>query len=282
MRLAVSNIAWRVEEAEAALDLLMAQGVPGLEIAPGLTFPGEPDPVRPSPSAVDAWTVGLERRGLTLVSMQSLLFGRAEAALFGDNDGRRAFETGLEAAIDLAARLDCPNLVLGSPAARRIPDGMDAATAEAIALEVIGRLGDRCSQVGSILSLEPNPAIYGTNFLNTWGETLAFVRTLDHPAVRLNLDIGALIVNGETDAAIDSLPQTIDRIGHVHISEPELAAAPADPAVLSLLLAALIRHGHDGWISIEMRSGDGDNLTTLRSSLARARAAFEANGADRP
>lgn len=282
MRLAVSNIAWRLEEADAALDCLQALGVAGLEIAPGLTFPGEPDPVRPSPSAVDAWTVGLERRGLTLASMQSLLFGRTEAALFGDDDGRRAFEAGLEAAIDLAARLDCPNLVLGSPAARRIPNGMDARTAEAIALEVIGRLGDRCSQVGSILSLEPNPAIYGTNFLNTWGETLAFVRTLDHPAVRLNLDIGALIVNGETEAVIDSLPLAIDRIGHVHISEPGLAAAPADPAALSPLFAALQRQGHDGWVSIEMRSGDGDNLETLRSSVEKARAALAASGADRP
>jgi sugar phosphate isomerase/epimerase len=274
MRLAVSNIAWRPEEAESALDRLTALGVPGLEIAPGLAFAGEPDPIQPSQVAIDRWRSGVQRRGMTLVSMQSLLFGQADAALFDDQAGRQAFETGVGAAIDLAGRLACPNLVLGSPTARRIPDDLEPAKAEAIAQDVIGRLGDRCRSVGAILSLEPNPAAYGANFLNTFAETVAFVGALGHSAVRVNLDLGALTMNGETSSVLSGLSHTVDLIGHVHISEPHLAPAPADVPALTEVLSALRRTGREGWVSIEMRSADGDNLDRLATSVVLSQTAL--------
>ncbi|WP_029414758.1 sugar phosphate isomerase/epimerase family protein [Brevundimonas bacteroides] len=274
MKLAVSNIAWRVDEADAALDRLEALGVPGLEIAPSLAFAGEADPFRPSPAAITAWRADVQRRGMTLVSMQSLLFGQAEAALFGDEAGRRAFEAGIEAAIDLAGELACPNLVLGSPTARRIPANLCLEGAESMAQDVIGRLGDRCRSVGATLSLEPNPVAYGTNFLNTFAETAAFAQALDHPAVRVNLDIGASTMNGEMAAVLSDLTQTVGLIGHVHISEPNLVAAPADTVELARILAALLGVDHDGWASIEMRATDGDNLDRLSVSVGRAQAAL--------
>jgi sugar phosphate isomerase/epimerase len=275
MRLAVSNIAWRAEEAEAALDRLQFLGVAGLEIAPGLAFAGEPDPMLPGSAAIDRWRSALRRRGLTLVSMQSLLFGQAQAALFGDQAERQTFQSGIDAAIELAGRLGCPNLVLGSPTARRIPDGLDARVAQTIALDMIGRLGDRCQTKGVVLSLEPNPAAYGTNFLNTFDETLAFVHALGHPAVRINLDLGALILTGETSEVLAGLTDTVDWIGHIHISEPHLGLAPADETALVQILAALRRVGHDGWASIEMRSTEADNLERLTTSVRIAQAALQ-------
>lgn len=274
MRLAVSNIAWRSEESEAALGHLQALGVQGLEIAAGLAFFGEPDPMRPGPAAVDRFRANMSRKGLTIASMQSLLFGRTEAALFGDSRQRGSFEAGVAAAIDLAGRLDCRNLVLGSPTARCIPDGLDPELATRVAQDVIGRLGDRCSAVGTILSLEPNPATYGTNFLNTFAETAGFVRTLGHSAVRVNLDLGALTINGETDAVVASLPTVAHLIGHVHISEPHLTPAPADVDDLAFVLVALGRQHYQGWVSIEMRSREGDNLHVLADSVTKAQAAI--------
>ncbi len=275
MRLAISNIAWHPHEAEAALEQLHALGIEGLEIAPGLAFSTEADPFRPRPEALRAWQSSLDEKGLTLISMQSLLFGRPDVGLFGQKAEREGFEAGIETAIELAQRLACPTLVLGSPTVRSIPHGMDPATARQIALDVMGRLGDRCGAIGACLALEPNPGAYGTNFLNTFEETATFVRALAHPAVRVNLDLGALIMNGETDTALQSLPEALDLIGHVHISEPHLAPAPADAAALSRVLAALIRAGHLGWVSIEMRAAGEDNLGRVRDSLVKAQAAIQ-------
>ncbi|MCA3698281.1 sugar phosphate isomerase/epimerase family protein [Brevundimonas sp.] len=275
MRLAISNIAWHPHEAEAALEQLHALGVEGLEIAPGLAFATEADPFRPNPEAIREWRSKLDQRGLTLVSMQSLLFGRPDVALFGQKAQREGFESGIETAIELAKSIGCPTLVLGSPTARSIPDEMDRATAREIALDVMGRLGDRCGAIGACLALEPNPAAYGTNFLNTLEETATFVRAVAHPAVRVNLDLGALIMNGETDTALQTLPESLDLIGHVHISEPHLAPAPADVSALSRVLAALMRAGHQGWVSIEMRAASEDNLGRVRDSLVKAQAAIQ-------
>lgn len=280
MQLAVSNIAWRTDEDEAALDRLQALGVQGLEIAPGLAFAGQPDPVRPDQAVIDSWRSGLERRGLALVSMQSLLFGQPQASLFGDKIGRQVFETGMQAAIDLAGRLRCPNLVLGSPAARRIPDHLDHDAAEQMAIDLICRLGDRCRAIGTRISLEPIPRAYGANFLNTFAETVAFVQRLGHPCIKVNLDIGALTMNGETASTLDTLPRTADVIGHVHISEPELALAPAEVSRLTEILSALRRVGCGHWTSIEMRSTEGDNLARLVTGVQRAQTAIRQSQGD--
>lgn len=273
MRLAVSNIAWRATERDEAHAVLAELGVPGLEIAPGLAFADEPDPFEPSDAAIRAWRTDLERHGLSIVSMQSLLFGVSDAALFGSDAQRTAFETGVGRAIDLAGRVGCPNLVLGSPTARRIPDDMAQAEARRIAKETLRRLGDRCLASGATLALEPNPELYGTNFLNTFAETIALARALDHPAITVNFDIGALILNGETEAAMASLPVDGARLSHVHVSEPHLAPAPAAVERLAPVLSALDQAGYQGWTSIEMRSGETGNIERLRTSVLSTQAA---------
>ena len=70
-----------------------------------------------------------------------------------------------------------------------------------------------------VLCLEPNPKEYGANFLTTTKETYNFVKMLNHPCIKLQLDVGELILNDEKNTVIDICS---DMIGHVHISEPQL------------------------------------------------------------
>src|SRR5262245_51516281 len=102
MRLAISNIAWRHEERNAIYTILAKAGVTGLEIAPGLAFAPASDPFLPDESTVATFRREIAAHGLSVVSMQSLLFGVPAAQLFGDAPGRSAFEAGLERAIALA------------------------------------------------------------------------------------------------------------------------------------------------------------------------------------
>lgn len=263
----VSNIAWPPALRDAAHDLLAEFGAGGLEIAPGLTFPGEADPFAPSDAAAAGLRHELGQRGLTLTSMQSLLFGVSEAQLFGDETGRGAFEAGVLRAVRLAERLGVPNLVMGSPKARSFAVGWSVTEVEARAVEVFSSLGDACVRAGCVLALEPNPAGYGTNFLNTFAETLAFARRLGHPAVRVNLDLGAVAMNGERDAMLEALREAVGFIAHVHVSEPHLVPAPVDLETLVPVLKALDAAGYEGAVSIEMRAGP-EPLAQLRTSLA--------------
>ena len=267
MTLAISNIAWAPKELDDALAIVQEAGARGLEIAPGLSFPDEADAFEPSPGAVSALLEKLSAYGVELVSMQSLLFGVNGAKLFGTPAETDAFQHGIGRAIGLAGILAIPNLVMGSPKNRAIPEGMDRDAAWQQARDTFRQLGDQAAEAGTVIALEPNPAAYGTNFMTHIHEAGEFCRFVCHPAVTVNFDIGAMQMNGEFDEAADRFDAISDVVSHVHISEPQLAPAPRDADGLKGLAAHLIGAGYDRWMSIEMRRVEEDPLGALRTSL---------------
>lgn len=253
MILAASNIAWLYEERLAAYDLMQAHGLKGLEIAPGLFFSQAQDPFAPDAQTAALALHEIETRGLSLVSMQSLLFGVSGAALFGESEARVVFEHGMNRAVDLAGRFGIPNLVFGSPTQRRIPPSLTPLAARDQAVTVFQRLGDRALEAGTVIAMEANPVAYGTNFLNTLDEVLDFVARVGHPAIGLNLDLGAMHMNGTHHTVVDRLTDIAPHLQHVHVSEPDLAPAPRDIASLEPVLTALKERGYGRAVSIEMK-----------------------------
>lgn len=226
MKLAVSNIAWTPEERRDVYDVMAETGVTGLEIAPGLFFHAAEDPFSPSEDVARAALAEIAERGLTLVSMQSLLFGVTGAGLFDGAEARANLVRGMERAIALAGRFGIPNLVFGSPGQRRVPEGLPLSEALDQAAELFRRFGALAESAGTKVAIEANPAAYGTNFLNTLDEAADFVGRVDHPGVVSILDLGAMHMNGVYDTTCARIPALLPGLNHVHISEPNLAPAP--------------------------------------------------------
>lgn len=268
MKLAISNIAWAPQDARSVYAMMQAHGFTGLEIAPGLAFAGQEDAFVPSSGAEAAFRADLAEFGLSCVSMQSLLFGVVGAKLFGSAEELAALERGLERAITLAGRLGIGNLVFGSPGNRVIPETMAQADAQAHAVDVFRRLGDKAQAAGTLLALEPNPAAYGTNFMTTVAAAADFTLLVDHPAVTLNYDMGALYMNEEQNQAGALYRRAAGKVSHVHISEPQLAPAPADTASLQAIATDLLGQGYDKWFSIEMRAPGENGLAIIDQCLA--------------
>jgi sugar phosphate isomerase/epimerase len=278
MIFAMSNIAWTPDERLEAYAILAGAGFTGLEIAPGLLFHAAADPFLPDTASARAALAEIADAGLALVSMQSLLFGVSGAELFGTPEARAAFEAGMHRAIALADRFGIPNLVFGSPLQRRVPEGVAMSDARNEAAEVFRRLGDAAMAAGTRIAIEANPAAYGTNFCNTLDEALAFVALVDHPAVVPHLDLGAMHMNGDFDTVSARLPALAPRLSHVHVSEPDLAPAPADSAALAPVLRGLRDAGYPRAVSIEMKRAP-DGIAAVRravAALAQARDAMEA------
>ncbi|MBA4007504.1 MAG: sugar phosphate isomerase/epimerase [Erythrobacter sp.] len=278
MKLSMSNIAWLPEERLEAYAILAEAGFTGLEIAPGLFFHAAEDPFLPDTASARAARVEMADAGLSLVSMQSLLFGVTGAALFEGADARAAFEAGMHRAIRLAERFGIPNLVFGSPLQRRVPEGMAMEGAWEQAAEVFRKLGDAAAAAETRIAIEANPAAYGTNFLNTLDQALGFVDLVAHPAVVPHLDLGAMHMNGDFAGVPGRLPALTPRLSHVHVSEPDLAPAPADPAALAPVLGGLAAAGYARAVSIEMKRAP-EGLAAVRravAALAAARDAMEA------
>ncbi|WP_420587417.1 sugar phosphate isomerase/epimerase family protein [Ruegeria sp.] len=263
MKLSVSNIAWPSEQRGAAYDLLRDHGVSGLEFAPGLLFPGHDAPLGATAQDCNEVIAELSAYGLRPSSMQSLLFGVPDAHLFGPPKAQQTLQDTMQAAIGLAARLNCRNLVFGSPANRLIPDEMSPIQAQTIWHDSFQRLGDMAASREVVVALETNPVQYGTNFMTTIAETLAVVRAVDHPAVQMNLDLGAAILTGEIETVDDWLAPALDASHHVHLSAPDLAPLSTQAAMVRRICAALDAAGWNGWVSVEMRGG----LEALSESL---------------
>jgi len=278
MKLAVSNIAWAPRDRLAAYGVLERHGIAGLEIAPGLFLDGADDPFRPDTATLARARSEIADAGLRLVSMQSLLFGVGGAALFGPPEAQARLRDGMLRAIGLGETLEIPNLVFGSPKQRVIPDGMSAARAQDEAAELFGVLGDAAAAAGTRIAVEFNPAAYGTNFLTDAEAAIGFVRALDHPAVTLNFDIGAMHMNAGFDRIDTLIPDAIDCISHVHVSEPNLAPAPARGEDARHVFEVLRAAGYAAWVSLEMATPEG-GLATLETHVERLAEAARNGGA---
>lgn len=269
MRFAVSNIAWSPEDRSTAYRALRAAGFTGLEVAPGLLFDQAADPFAPTDTEAAPRLAEIAEAGLTLVSAQSLLFGVEGAALFEGEAALGRLEAGMARAIALAGRIGLPVLVFGSPKQRVVPEGMAMEAALDHAAAVFRRLGALAEDAGTVIAMEANPEVYGTNFLNRASEALSFVERVDHPGIGLILDVGAMHINGDFDRIPAIVAAAGPRLVHVHMSEPGLAPAPADPGQAAQVIAALAAEGYDRAVSIEMKAVPGDGLRTLTDCVAR-------------
>jgi sugar phosphate isomerase/epimerase len=269
MRFCVSNIAWNHDERMEAYSLLHSAGFTELEIAPGIFFEGEADVFMPSDRRVELALAEVEAAGLHLTSMQALLFGVEGAALFGTPRERERFDAAMQRAIRLAGRLGIPNLVFGSPRQRAIPIGMTLSEAADIAVQCFQSLGDLAETLGTRILIEPNPAGYGTNFLNRQADVEAFLDGVSHPAICGIIDTGAMAMNGE---GFDDIAVNLARISHVHCSAPQLAPSPASAGEAQTVLAGLLGLGYTATVSIEMkRTANGiDDVRTSVFYLASA------------
>lgn len=269
MKFAASNIAWPSDKRLQAYAALADNGFEGLEIAPGLFFFESQDPFVPSEREHQRAMAEIANAGLSLVSMQSLLYGVEGAALFEDDAALQRLEAGMANAIRLAGRLEIPNLVFGSPKQRIIPAGMSSEKAIERAVSVFSRIGDIAQSEGTKVAIEANPAVYGTNFLTDGEQALAFVREVGHPAVRLVLDIGAMHINDVFVQTPKLIAEAGDLLSHVHFSEPQLTPAPADAAAASTVLGALDAARYDRAVSIEMKAVPDTPVEAMAAAVGR-------------
>lgn len=257
LKLAASNIGWQAGDDEAVYALLQQLGYTGLEIAP-TRFVGERPYAKCAAAAAKA--DALRRRyGLVIPSMQSIWYGQTDNLFDARGAARLAAYT--RRAVDFAAAVGCPSLVFGNPRQRRVPAGArpDDALGFFAEISAYARLH------GTAVALEANPAVYGTNFCTASAEAFAWARRV--PGLRANYDVGTQLTNGEPPAL---LPEQLDIVAHIHLSEPQLAPIRPRPEHRALA-EGLRRAGYQGFVSVEMKA---QPLDTVRRVLAYAAEVF--------
>lgn len=241
MKLSISNIAWNAEQDQKVYGILAENGFEGVELAPTRIF--EKLPYEHLREAKEWSNVLRENYGLRVSSIQSIWYGRREK-LFGTEEERQILLDYTKKAIDFADIIKCPNLVFGCPRNRYLPKGADPN----LAVYFFEELADYALQHNTVLALEANPVLYNTNYINTTVQAFDYTKSINSAGFKVNLDVGALIENGES---LEILKGKVGLISHVHISEPGLKLIKRRE--LHSQLANILRtENYQGYVSVEM------------------------------
>lgn len=262
MQISISNIAWEKEDEPEIAEILGRLGVTAVDVAPGKYFP---DMAAASDSDIMKVRRWWEERGISIYGMQSLLFGTKGLNVFGERDSQERLLEHLRHVCRVAEGLGAKRLVFGSPKCRD-RTGFSDEEAQDIALEFFRRLGGIAKYYGVVITLEPNPVCYGTNWITTTKEAYAFVKALGNPGIAMQLDTGTVLTNQENISAIHSFK---DAIGHVHLSEPQLLPLCLAPGMHGSVFRAAAESA-PGTVTIEMLTkGQGRAVELVESSVRR-------------
>ena len=270
MKVAISNLAWSPAEEPIVASVISEHGIAGIEVAPTKIWP---DPTSVSPADALAYRTGWERRGVRIVAMQALLFGREDLKLFADAPVRATTIAYLKRVIELGARLGVRALVFGSPRNRQI-GRLSVDEAQPIAVAAFREIGDAAEAAGVSFCIEPNPAAYECDYLNTVADTVTLLEAVDSPGLGLHLDAGSMTLNAEPIG--ETVAHARRWIRHYHISEPYLAP-PGSSGVQHGRIAEALRHiDYAGWCSIEMKATSAPARVRIDEALRYAAEAYGA------
>ncbi|RPI22433.1 MAG: sugar phosphate isomerase/epimerase [Acidobacteria bacterium] len=173
-----------------------------------------------------------------------------------------ALMTFTETAFRRAQQAGVMTIVFGSGQSRRIPEGFDAGKAREQLISYLRQALPIAARHGVTLALE-HLNRGETNMINRLSQAFEIVEEVDHPNLRMLVDIYHLLREKEA-------PEEILKVGryvhHCHIAEPEKRAAPTTMKDdFRPYFTALKKVGYRGKLSIE--AGWGDLATELPMAL---------------
>lgn len=245
MRIALCNEVIREMEFAAQCEFAAALGYDAVELAP-FTLGQEPHLL--GAEARRALRRAAADAGIAIASLHWLLVTPKDLSITtAEPEVRARTLEVMRRLIGFCADVGGSVLVHGSPAQRRIADAQDAARGR----DAFAAIAEDAAAHGVTYCIEPL-APRETNFINSVAEAAEIVQAIDSPAVRTMIDCCAA-------GTAEELPveQLIDRwlptglVGHVQVNDTNLRGPGQGDDRFAPALAALARHGYDGWVAVE-------------------------------
>lgn len=262
MNLSISNIAWNAEDDDKVYNKMRQLGFKFLEIAPTRWVLKDPYSYHNILIAKSKSEKLYKEYGIKIASMQSILYGINDR-LFKNTKERNNLKEKVKEAICYAREINCNNIVFGSPK-NRIIENRDEQFE--IGIEFFKELSEYSEKNNVFLSIEPNPIIYNTNYINTTEEALKLVKKVDNKYFGVNYDVGTVIYNNEN---INIIEKNLEKINHIHISEENLN--PIKERDLHKKLYDILRkNNYKKIISIEMKNNNNiDKLFLIMEYVSK-------------
>ena len=171
MKLSISNIGWDEQNKSEIYEFLQEKQFDAIEIAPTILIKENPyDNIEIAKEITDKLS---KKYNLKISSMQSIWFGKTENIF--DEKGAEELANYTKKAIDFAVAIKCNNLVFGCPKNRIMPE--DKSVEDSISF--FREIGEYANLKNTIVALEANPTIYGTNFINRTEEAFELAKKIN-------------------------------------------------------------------------------------------------------
>ena len=246
MRLALCNKTLDDRPVEEFFQLAAATGFDAVEVIPGsLSTPvADADPAMRVQIRQVARALGLE-----VVGFNSLLQHAPHLNLVTrDAELRRESAAELVAIVRMAAHFGVSVIVVGSPRQRRAPADADFGEAAELFIHELRPAADEAACLDITLCLEPLTASL-TNFMNDTQEGIAVARAMNHPAVKLVLDIKQ--ISQEPISFETAVDLALPWLAHVHVNDANMHAPGEGETDFGPIIQKLRSVGYDGLLSIE-------------------------------
>ncbi len=253
MKLAISNLAWQLQEETKVAEILEELEIKGVEIAPTKIWQ---NPLVATKIEIDNYRRFWQKYNIEIVAIQSLLFGRTDLTIFASETKRRETLDYLTKIIELGYNLGAKILVFGSPKNRQASNLTDREVS-AIAIAFFRELGDLAAKYQMFFCIEPNPTVYDCDFINTSQQGMELVTNVNSRGFGLHLDAAGMTLGKENIPA--SLTNCCSKLCHFHISEPYLQIIGEADVKHELFASSLGDLNYNSWVSIEMKAQSSDN-----------------------
>ncbi|HUT36024.1 MAG TPA: sugar phosphate isomerase/epimerase family protein [Planctomycetota bacterium] len=270
MRFAICNELFEGWPLERVLAYCAGLGYDGVEVAP---FTLAEDIRQLPPSRARELRRAADGAGISILGLHWLLKSPAGLSINGPDAAARENTRDLMfALIRLCRELGGGILVFGSPGQRSVQEGDTYEAVWARSVEMFRICGEEADRRGAVIALEPLTT-KETNFLTAARETARLIQEVDCPAVRLHLDVKAM-VGGERKAPEWVILEFKDYLAHFHANDANLRGPGFGDTDFVPIAKALREIGYDGYVSVEVFDFKPDPETIATRSLAYLREAF--------
>jgi sugar phosphate isomerase/epimerase len=269
MRFAICNELFEGWDFRRQVEFVKKTGYDGLELAP-FTFADSVTEIsadRRKELKTIAADAGLELTGLhwLLVKPPGLHITHPDKAI------RAKTVDYLKHLIDFCGDVGGKVMVFGSPNQRKILPEITRDQGWQYAVESFAACGDTAAKRGVTLCLEALPESL-TNVLNTNAEVIRMVRDINHPAIRMMVDVKSMCA--ESISIPENIRNSREFFRYVHANDANMRGPGFGDVDFKPILRTLQEVGYNGYVSVEVFDFKPDPETIARESLRYLRASL--------
>lgn len=259
MKISYSNLSWNTDEDEDVVRLFKKHNIKGIELACSKIWE---NPTEVSAKKIKEYRKFWNDSGISIVAITSLLYGNPELSLF--NSTRKTFIY-LQKISKVAEILGAKVMMFGSPK-NRIKGKLSNKNANEIAATFFYKLAEYTSKKDISIVIEPNPSIYGGDYILNFEEAIDLCKIVNHDYFGLNIDSGTIAYSSSD---YTSIVKKSFKFGlHGHISEPFLKTIPGSITDHNAFSNALRNNLYKNWLSVEVAlSNEVNHIEEINKTL---------------